>query len=158
MVVELGLFKLDFNCLLQFPAAPLRRFVFFPHLRTRYWVLVSVLLQFPQLLYTDPETSCGFHKTSEASGPEEEACSLFRFLEIKQTDLGFEVILPSSILEFSSTWWLPFQLNENGAREHQENHDVKQSEKMGPFTTSETAFRHQLCEFVFGVNLLDLDL
>ena len=55
-------FKLDFNCLLQFAATPwtvthitllqfsatpLRRFVFFPHLRHRYWVWVSVLLQFP---------------------------------------------------------------------------------------------------------------
>ena len=55
--IPTGSFKLDFNCLLQFAATPwtvthitllqfsatpLRRFVFFPHLRHRYWVWVCL--------------------------------------------------------------------------------------------------------------------
>ena len=72
--------------------------------------------QFPAAPFTDPESSWGFTGILETSGPKEEDCPLFRLVEIEHTDLGFVTAshLPSSFLEFSSTWRVPFQLNENG--------------------------------------------
>ena len=51
---------------------------------------ISILrCSFPQRPCTDPESSCGFSRTLEASGPQEEGCSLFRFVEVKHTDPFF---------------------------------------------------------------------
>ena len=43
------------------------------------------------------------------------------------------------------------------ARRHRNVYDVKETEKMVPLITGEVAFRQQVCELVFCVNILDLD-
>ena len=44
------------------------------------------------------------------------------------------------------------------ATKHREVHDVEQTEKMIPLITCEIASGQHVCEFVFGVNMLDLDI
>ena len=44
------------------------------------------------------------------------------------------------------------------AREHQETHYVDQTRKMVPLVTRENLFGWHVSKFVFGVNILDLDL
>ena len=98
---------------------------------------ISMLRSFPQLLCSDPESICGFLGTSEACGTKEEYCSLFKFLEIKHTDLRFATAGSSSVR-------LPFlnslrhggcllQLDENGCERARKNHDVEQTKKIAPF-------------------------
>ena len=43
------------------------------------------------------------------------------------------------------------------ARRHGEIHDVKQSEKMIPFITSDISLGQEVSELVCGVNIFDLD-
>ena len=51
-----------------------------------------------------------------------------------------QVLLPSSFLEFSSTWWLTFQLNASGCEKHRKIHHANQTKKITPLITRETAF------------------
>ena len=44
------------------------------------------------------------------------------------------------------------------AGKHREIHDVEQTKKIAPFITRKTFFSPQVCELVFGVNKIDLDL
>ena len=43
------------------------------------------------------------------------------------------------------------------ARENRKSHDVEQTKKIAPLITRETAFSQQISEWVFGVNIFDLD-
>ena len=75
---------------------------------TGYWFLSCC--SFPKLLCTDPESSCGFTRALEASRPKEEACSMFKFLEFKHTDLGFATAgSPSVCLSFAFD--MPIQIS-----------------------------------------------
>ena len=49
-------------------------------------------------------------------------------------------------------------LAEMATRKHCNVHNVEQTEKMVPFFTCETAFRQNVGELVFGINVFDLDV
>ena len=70
-----------------------------------------------------------------------------------------QVLLPSSCLEFSSTWSLPFSTERKWLRENIERFILlTKQKKITPLFTRETAFSQQVSELVFGVSIFDLDL
>ena len=103
---------------LKFTTTPVRRSLFFSHLRTRWRFGFRCQCSFPQLLCANPESilrvlrDIGKHpdlkkKINHSSG-------LLKSNTLTSSALLQEVLLPSSFLHFSSKWWLPFQLDENG--------------------------------------------
>ena len=88
---------------MQFRATPLRRFVFFAHLRTRYWVWVLSCCSFPQRLCTDHQSSCGFSGRSIRT---KGRGLLSVQVSWKQTDFGLATVSsPSAFLS-----WILFDM------------------------------------------------
>ena len=83
-----------------------------------FWTLSH--LHFPAAPWTDSESSCGFPRILETSGPKQRGLPSVQGLLKSNTltpTLLPQVLLPS-FLEFSSTWCSPFQLNEKRLREN----------------------------------------
>ena len=110
MVFRPGRFKLDFSC-----------------------------CSFQRFLCKDPESSSAFRGMLEASGLRKRfaLCSAFLKSDVSASVSLLQALLLSSFLEFSSTWCLPFQLNEHGCK-HREIHDVEWTKKIAPFMISES--------------------
>ena len=88
MVFQPSCFNLDFNCLLHFSCNSFDTGFLRSTLEN---TLLGLGFCFAAVSRNplDPESSCGHSGTQDASGTEEEDCSLFRFFEIKHTDLNF---------------------------------------------------------------------
>ena len=118
----------------------------FPHLRTRFWFLDSVLDNVPLAI-----SHC-FPAKLETSGPKEEDCPLFKLVEIKHTDLvvaaaGSPSIFLSCIL-FDMV--VAFSIERTWLRENMERFMMLTKRRRLHHSSRETAFSQQISELAFG--------